>query len=46
MQHLRDTFSQCVTQRHPALITYVTAGFPTVEETSSIMLAMEAGGAG
>lgn len=29
-----------------ALITYVTAGYPTPEETPDIMLAMEAGGAG
>jgi tryptophan synthase len=29
----------------PALVTYVTAGFPTPEETPDIMLAMEAGGA-
>lgn len=29
-----------------ALVTYVTAGFPTAEETPDIMLAMEAGGAG
>lgn len=29
-----------------ALVTYVTAGFPTVEETPDIMMAMEAGGAG
>lgn len=29
-----------------ALITYVTAGFPTAQETPDIMMAMEAGGAG
>lgn len=29
-----------------ALITYVTAGFPTAEETPSILIAMEKGGAG
>lgn len=29
-----------------ALITYVTAGYPTAQETPDIMLGMEAGGAG
>lgn len=29
-----------------ALVTYVTAGFPTPDETVNILLAMEAGGAG
>ena len=29
-----------------ALVTYVTAGFPTPQETPDIMLGMEAGGAG
>jgi hypothetical protein len=30
----------------PALVTYVTAGFPTPQETPDVLLAMEAGGAG
>lgn len=29
-----------------ALVTYVTAGFPTPAETVEVLLAMEAGGAG
>jgi tryptophan synthase len=29
-----------------ALVTYVTAGYPTAQETPDIMLGMEAGGAG
>lgn len=29
-----------------ALVTYVTAGYPTAQETPDIMLSMEAGGAG
>ena len=29
-----------------ALVTYVTAGFPTSEDTPDILLAMERGGAG
>jgi hypothetical protein len=30
----------------PALVTYVTAGFPTPAETVEVLLGMEAGGAG
>jgi hypothetical protein len=30
----------------PAFVTYITAGYPTVEETVDILLGMEAGGAG
>lgn len=29
----------------PALVTFVTAGYPRIEDTVPIMLAMEAGGA-
>ena len=29
-----------------ALVTYVTAGYPTAQDTPDIMLGMEAGGAG
>lgn len=29
-----------------ALVTYVTAGYPTVKDTVDILLGMEAGGAG
>jgi hypothetical protein len=32
--------------RKSALVTYVTAGYPTKQETPDIMLGMEAGGAG
>lgn len=39
----RDVELICV---QSALVTYVTAGFPTAEETPDIMMAMEAGGAG
>lgn len=33
-------------QHQAALVTYVTAGFPTADESPDVMLAMEAGGAG
>ncbi|KAL1836519.1 hypothetical protein VTK73DRAFT_5039 [Phialemonium thermophilum] len=46
MEALKQTFQRCKAQNRPALVTYVTAGFPTVEETPRILLAMEQGGAG
>ncbi|THX11039.1 tryptophan synthase-like protein [Aureobasidium pullulans] len=45
MEHIKRTFAQAKQESRPALVTYVTAGFPTPEETPDIMLAMEAGGA-
>ncbi|KAL4932416.1 tryptophan synthase beta subunit-like PLP-dependent enzyme [Aspergillus undulatus] len=45
MEHIRQTFAQCQRESRPALVTYVTAGFPTAEETPDIMLGMQAGGA-
>ncbi|KAJ5341747.1 hypothetical protein N7541_010871 [Penicillium brevicompactum] len=44
MEHIRQTFAQCKTEGRPALVTYVTAGFPRVEETRDILLGMQAGG--
>jgi hypothetical protein len=46
MEHLTQTFAQCKQEGRPALVTYVTAGFPTAEETPEIMLGMQAGGVG
>jgi tryptophan synthase len=46
MEALKSTFAQCRKEGRSALVTYVTAGYPTAEETPDIMLAMEAGGAG
>ncbi|KAK6002454.1 hypothetical protein QM012_002092 [Aureobasidium pullulans] len=45
MEHIKRTFAQAKKENRPALVTYVTAGFPTPQETPDIMLAMEAGGA-
>ncbi|EMD68993.1 hypothetical protein COCSADRAFT_130258 [Bipolaris sorokiniana ND90Pr] len=44
MDGIKKTFAQCKKEGRSALVTYVTAGFPTAEETPDIMLAMEAGG--
>ncbi|KAL5357258.1 tryptophan synthase beta subunit-like PLP-dependent enzyme [Aspergillus floccosus] len=45
MNHLRQIFAQCRQEGRPALVMYVTAGFPTAEETPDIMLGMQSGGA-
>ncbi|CAG8102510.1 unnamed protein product [Penicillium nalgiovense] len=45
MEAIKDAFANCKAQNRAALITYVTAGFPTISETPEIMLAMQAGGA-
>jgi tryptophan synthase alpha subunit len=42
---LRSSTKSDVKQGQPALVTFVTAGFPSPSDTPSIMLAMEAGGA-
>jgi len=46
MEHIKKTFAQCKKEGRSALVTYVTAGYPTAQETPDIMLGMEAGGAG
>ncbi|KAF2850916.1 hypothetical protein T440DRAFT_449457 [Plenodomus tracheiphilus IPT5] len=45
MDAIKKTFAQCKKEGRAALVTYVTAGFPTAQETPDIMLGMEAGGA-
>ena len=46
MEEIKRTFAQCKKEKRTALVTYVTAGYPTSEETVEILLGMEAGGAG
>lgn len=46
MEHIQKTFAQCKREKRSALVTYVTAGYPTADETVDILLGMEAGGAG
>ena len=46
MEAIKKAFAQCKKQSRPACVTYVTAGYPTGEETVAILLGMEAGGAG
>ncbi|TDL25032.1 bifunctional tryptophan synthase TRP1 [Rickenella mellea] len=42
---LKQAFDSKRLQGAPALVTYVTAGYPTREDTAPILLAMEQGGA-
>ncbi len=46
MEAIKSTFAQCKKEGRSALVTYVTAGYPTPDETVEIMLGMEAGGSG
>ncbi|KAF4813357.1 Tryptophan synthase [Colletotrichum siamense] len=45
MEGLRQTFQRCKAQGRSALVTYVTAGYPTPQDTPGVLLAMEKGGA-
>ncbi|KAL9100581.1 MAG: hypothetical protein Q9163_004070 [Psora crenata] len=45
MEQIKEAFDQCAREKRRALVTYVTAGFPTADETVDILLGMEAGGA-
>ncbi|KAL9115143.1 MAG: hypothetical protein Q9227_000937 [Pyrenula ochraceoflavens] len=44
MEGIKRRFAQCKQENRPALVTYVTAGYPTVDETIDVMLGMEGGG--
>lgn len=46
MDHIKATFAKCKEEKRAALVSYVTAGYPTVEETVDILLGLENGGAG
>lgn len=46
MEAIKTTFAQCKKEQRSALVTYVTAGYPTADDTVDILLGMEAGGAG
>ncbi|MCJ1300901.1 tryptophan synthetase [Hypocenomyce scalaris] len=45
MEGIKRTFAQCKKEKRPALVTYMTAGYPSAAETVDVMLGMEAGGA-
>lgn len=46
MEAIKQTFAKCKAEKRSALVTYVTAGYPTVDETVDILLGLENGGAG
>ncbi|KAI9706389.1 MAG: tryptophan synthetase [Candelina mexicana] len=45
MEAIKRTFAQCKKEQRLALVTYVTAGYPSSKETVEVLLGMEAGGA-
>jgi tryptophan synthase len=46
MDRIKEQFAKCKQERRAALVAYVTAGYPTIEETVDILLALECGGTG
>lgn len=46
MEGIKRAFAKCKEESRAALVTYVTAGYPTADGTPDIMLALQAGGAG
>lgn len=46
MEGIKQTFAKCKQAKRSALVSYITAGYPTPEETVDILLSLENGGAG
>jgi tryptophan synthase len=44
MEGIKAAYARAKSEGRPALVTYVTAGYPSIEQTPDILLAMEAGG--
>lgn len=45
MEGIKAAYARAKSEGRPALVTYTTAGFPTIAETPDVLLSMEAGGA-
>ncbi|KAJ5088339.1 tryptophan synthase [Penicillium angulare] len=45
MEAIKQVFATCKAENRAALVTYVTAGYPDINETVEIMLSMQSGGA-
>ncbi|KAK5705087.1 hypothetical protein LTR97_002201 [Elasticomyces elasticus] len=45
MEGLKAAFARAKSENRAAFVTYTTAGYPTIEGTADVLLAMEAGGA-
>jgi len=43
-QVLLDTFATCKKNKKPVFVSFLTSGFPSLEETVPLLLALEAGG--
>ncbi|GAA6060661.1 hypothetical protein JCM10212_001217 [Sporobolomyces blumeae] len=43
--HLRETFARREASNEPTFVTFLTAGFPSIDATVPVLLAMERGGA-
>lgn len=46
MDAIKQTFAKCKEQKRAALVAYITAGYPTIEEAVDILIGLENGGAG
>ena len=44
MEGIKKAFARAKSENRAALVTYTTAGYPTIDETADILLSMEAGG--
>ncbi|KAE8144455.1 tryptophan synthase beta subunit-like PLP-dependent enzyme [Aspergillus avenaceus] len=45
MEGIKNTFAKAKQEKRAALVAYITAGYPTIEETVDILLGLENGGA-
>lgn len=45
MDGIKKAFARAKSEKRAAFVTYVTAGYPTINETPDILLSLEAGGA-
>jgi len=45
MEQLRETFTTNTKNGRTTFVAYVTCGYPTLEDTVSILLGLQAGGA-
>ena len=43
MENIKKSFTRCKAEKRPALVTYVTAGYPTKEATVDILLGLQRG---
>ncbi len=46
MEQIKRAFSRAAQQQRATLVAYITAGYPTIEDTVDILLGLENGGAG